>query len=122
MKESVILHKTFQFAVLIVKVCQRLAVEKKEHVLSKQLLRSGTSIGANVEESEGAISKKKFISKLQIAYKEAKEARYWLKLLYATKFIEKSDFEQIFSETDEILKIIVSILKSAKTKNNSSIY
>jgi len=121
MKENVILNKTFQFAILIVKVYQQLTVEKKEFILSKQLLRSGTSIGANVEESEGAFSRKEFIAKLQIAYKEAKETRYWLKLLYATNYLEKTDFELLLTNTEEILKIIVSILKSSKTKENSLI-
>jgi four helix bundle protein len=77
------------------KIYQKLTVEKREFILSKQLLRSGTSIGANIEESEGAFSRKEFISKLQFGYKETKETRYWLKLLYATNYLEKSDFESL---------------------------
>ena len=114
MKENVIVDKTFQFAVRIVKVCQKLSIEKKEFVLSKQLLRCGTSIGANVEESEGGISKRDFIAKLQIAYKETKETRYWLRLLYATDYLEEKDFKSLLSNIEEILKIIVAILKSSK--------
>lgn len=114
MKESIIVSKTFEFAIEIVKVCKKLAVEKKEFVLSKQLLRCGTSIGANVEESQGGISRKEFIAKLQISYKEAKETRYWLKLLHATNYLEETDFKQLLTLIEEILKIIVSILKSSK--------
>lgn len=82
--------------------------------MSKQLLRCGTSIGANVEESEGGYSRKEFILKLQIAYKEAKETKYWLKLLHATNYIEKQEFESLLFQIEEILKIMVSILKSSK--------
>ncbi len=114
MKENVIVNKTFLFAIEIVKVCRCLANEKKEFVLSKQLLRCGTSIGANVEESEGGHSRKEFILKLQIAYKEAKEIKYWLKLLHATNYIDKQEFESLLFQVEEILKIIVSILKSSK--------
>lgn len=116
MHENVIVNKTFQFAILIVRVYQHLSVEKREFILSKQLLRCGTSIGANVEESEGAFSRKEFIAKLQIAYKEAKETRYWLKLLYATNYLEQSHFESLLLDNEEILKIIVSILKSSKNE------
>lgn len=114
MKENVIVNKTFQFAIEIVKVSQKLVVEKKEFVLSKQLLRCGTSIGANVEESEGSVSRKEFIAKLQIAYKEAKETKYWLRLLYATNYLEEPVFKSLLSSNEEILRIIVSILKSSK--------
>jgi four helix bundle protein len=118
MKENVITTKTFQFAILIVNLYQRLTIEKKEFILSKQLLRSGTSIGANVEESEGGVSRKDFIAKLQTAYKEAKETRYWLKLLYATNYLEKSDYDSLLSGIEEILKIIVAILKSSKNEEH----
>ena len=114
MKENVVVNKTFLFAIGIVKVYQKLTAEKKEFVLSKQLLRCGTSIGANVEESEGGVSRKEFISKFQIAYKEAKETKYWLRLLHSTNYIEEQDFKILLSQIDEILKIIVSILKSTK--------
>lgn len=114
MKENIIVNKSFDFAVRIVRVYQKLTIESREFVLSKQLLKSGTSIGANVEEAVGGFSKKDFIAKMQIAYKEAKETKYWLRLLYATDYLDKPDFESLLSDSDEILKILVSILKTSK--------
>jgi four helix bundle protein len=114
MKENIIVNKTFNFAVEVVEIYKKLTNEKKEYILSRQLLRSGTSIGANVEESEGGYSKKEFVAKLQIAYKEAKETRYWLRLLRTTNYLDENDFLSIMLKLDEILKIIVSILKSSK--------
>lgn len=94
---------------------QHLTSDKKEFILSKQILRSGTSIGANTEEAVGSISRKEFIAKLQIAYKEAKETRYWIRLLHNTDYINQSVFQSMSDDCDELLKIIVSILKSTKS-------
>ena len=114
---NVIVDKTFDFAVRIVKLYQQLTTEKKEFVLSKQILRSGTSIGANIEEAVGAISKKEFIAKTQIAYKEARETKYWLKLLLETEYIDKEAFDKMIVNIEEIIRIIVAILKSSKNEN-----
>jgi four helix bundle protein len=114
MKENVIINKSFEFAVKIVKLYQQLTVGKREFVLSKQLLKSGTSIGANIEEAVGGFSRKDFIAKLQIAYKEARETKYWLKLLLATGYVNKPDIETMDNDLNEITKILVSILNTSK--------
>ena len=114
MKDNIIVNKSFDFAVKTVRIYQKLTLEKREFVLSKQLLKSGTSIGANIEEAVGGFSRKDFIAKLQISYKEARETKYWLKLLYVTNYIDKTDSESLLADTEEILKILVSILKTSK--------
>ena len=93
MAENVIVTKSFDFAVKIVKFSFHMQETKKEYVISRQLLKSGTSIGANIEESQGAISKAEFIAKLQISLKEAKEAKYWLRLIQAFGYLFKSKFK-----------------------------
>lgn len=119
--ENVVYEKTYAFAVRVVKCCQYLVNEKKEYVLSKQLLRSGTSIGANLAEANGAISKADFFSaKVSIAYKECQESKYWLSLLKDTGYLEESAFESIYADADELGKILFSILKTTRlntTKN-----
>ena len=112
--DSIITDKSFQFAVRIVKLCKHLRNRKKEYTLSKQLLRSGTSIGANAAEAQQAQSKPDFISKLSIALKETTETKYWLKLLHATEYLTEVEFQSINADCIEIEKILVSILKSAK--------
>ena len=112
--DSIITDKSFQFAVRIVKLCKHLRNTKKEYTLSKQLLRSGTSIGANAAEAKQAQSKPDFISKLSIALKETTETKYWLKLLHATEYLTEVEFQSIHADCIEIEKILVSILKSAK--------
>ena len=112
---NVIVDKSYKFAVRIVRMYQHLTADKKEFILSKQILRSGTSIGANIEEAEGSISKKEFIAKIQIAYKEAKETRYWIRLLNDTEYIDQNTSQSIMADCDELLRIIVSILKSTKS-------
>lgn len=87
MKQNIMVDKSFAFAVRIVKLYQHLVSEKKEYVLSKQLLRSGTSVGANIEESQGGYTKKDFRHKLRISYKEIREVKYWLKIMEATGYI-----------------------------------
>jgi four helix bundle protein len=114
MKENIIVVKSFDFAVKVVKLFRKLTTEKNDWVLSKQFLRSGTSVGANIEEAVGGISKKDFISKLQISYKEARETRYWIRLLFATGYIDKSEHDSFIADIEEIIRIIVSILKTSK--------
>ena len=87
---------------------------KREFILSRQILRSGTSIGANIEEAIGGQFKKDFISKLSIAYKESRETNYWLRILHDTNFITKKEFLSIISDLDEVQKILVSIIKTSK--------
>lgn len=88
--------------------------EKKEYCLSKQILRSGTSIGANIEEASGGQSKKDFLSKLSIAYKEARETRYWLRLLHDTNYINNEMYNSLFNDCEELLKIISKIQTTTK--------
>ena len=112
--ENVIQVKSYAFAVRIVKLYQHLSAEKKEFVLSKQVLRCGTSIGANVEESIGGQSRADFISKLSIAYKEARETSYWLRLLKDTDYLTESQFDSIHADAEELCRIIAAIQKSTK--------
>lgn len=112
--DNVIEEKSFCFAVRIVKLNQYLRTKKKEHVLSKQLLRCGTSIGANIAESQHAQSKADFISKLEISLKETSETKYWLRLMNETGYLSDSEFESIFSDCVELEKILVSIIKTTK--------
>ena len=112
--ENVIEEKSFAFAIRIVNLYKHLTEVKKEFVLSKQLLRSGTSIGANVAEAEQAQSRADFISKLSIALKEASETKYWIKLLSSTNYLTVSESTSILNDCIEIEKILVSIIKSSK--------
>ena len=114
-KENIVVEKSYKFAIRIIKMYQHIAGEKKEFVLSKQILRSGTSVGANLEEASGSISKKEFIAKTQIGYKEAKETLYWLRLLHDTGYIETAAFKSISVDCEELLRIIASILKTSKS-------
>ena len=116
MKENIIKDKNFDFAIRIVKLYQYLSAEKKEFVLSKQLLRSGTSIGAMVREAEHAESKNDFIHKFAIAQKEANEAVYWLELLKATNYLNEKEFATINNDAISILKLITSIIKTTKSQ------
>lgn len=115
-KENVVYHKAYAFAIRVVKAYHYLTSEKREYILAKQLLRSGTSIGANLAEANGAISKADFSSKISIAYKECLEAKYWLSLLKDTGYIEKKLYQSIFSEADEIAKILFAIIKTTRIK------
>jgi four helix bundle protein len=114
MKDNLVHAKSYAFAIRIVRLYQLLAQKKKEFVLSKQLLRSGTSIGANVEEAIGAQSKPDFLSKMSIAYKEARETSYWLRLLKDTGYLTQLEFDSIHAEADELCRIIGSIQKTTK--------
>ena len=114
MKNNVVKIKSFAFAVRIVKLYQYLVDTKKEYVLSKQLLRSGTGVGAMIRESEHAESKADFLHKISIAQKEINETIYWLELLHETKYLKIEEFESINIDAIEIIKLITSILKSIK--------
>ena len=118
-EDNAVAAKSKAFAVRIIKLYQYLREEKKEYTLSKQILRSGTSIGANVREGYRAQSKPDFYSKLGIAMKEADETAYWLELLHETDYIDDSQFESIYADCEEILKILVSITKTQKILPNS---
>jgi len=118
MKENIVKTKSFQFALVIIELYKYLCKKKKEFVISKQILRSGTAIGALVAESEHAQSKKDFINKLAIAQKEANETLYWLELLFASKYLSnKNKYESMTNDLIEIQKIIASIIITSK-KNN----
>ena len=111
---NVVQEKSFAFAIRIVNLHRFLSSEKKEYVLSKQLLRSGTAIGALVREAEHAESKAAFVHKLAIALKEANETEYWIVLLRETNYLTMSESESILSATTELLKLLTSIIKSTK--------
>ena len=115
MKKNLIQEKSFEFALEIVKLYQQL-VGQKEYVISKQLLRSGTSVGAMVRESEHAESKTDFIHKLSIALKEANETEYWLDLLKETNYLSETEYLSLQENIKEILKLLVSIIKTSKQK------
>ena len=114
--DNVIENKSFQFAIRIVRLYKFLCEEKKEYILSKQLLRADTSIGSNVTESQQAQSKPDFVSKISIAIKEASETKYWIKLLGATEYLSENQTKSILDDCVEIEKILVTILKSAKNQ------
>jgi four helix bundle protein len=121
MKENIILNKTFEFAVRIVNLYKYLTTEKKEFVMSKQILRSGTSMGANAEEADSGQSKKDFIAKMEIVLKEGKETRYWLRLLNRTEYIDNKIFDSMLSDCNEIIAIVTAIIVTARKniKNNT---
>lgn len=119
-RDNIVLDKSFAFAVRIVKVYKFLCENKNEFVLSKQLLRAGTSVGANVEEAVGGQSEKDFYAKLCIAYKEARETKYWIRLLYETDYLSNKQNESLQYDCEELLKIIGSIQKTLKTKTRNS--
>lgn len=116
MKDNILKSKSFLFAIRVVKLYKYLAEEKREFVLSKQMLRSGTAIGALIRESEHAESKADFIHKLSISLKEANETEYWLMLLKETDYISQKEFDSINSNIIELLKLLISIIKTSKIK------
>ncbi|MDR1951445.1 MAG: four helix bundle protein [Bacteroidales bacterium] len=113
-KDNIIRDKSYSFALRIVKLYRYLSLEKKEFVLSKQILRSGTAIGALIKESEHAQSKADFINKINIALKEANETEYWLQLLNDSKYLTTKEYKSIYPEIHEIISLLVSILKTSK--------
>ena len=119
MKENVLKEKSFKFAVRVVNFYKYLCEKKKEFVLSKQVLRSGTSVGAMIREAEHAESKVDFIHKLAIAQKEINETIYWLELLKETNYITDTEFRSIHSDALEIIRLITSVIKTIKTKTDN---
>lgn len=117
MKDNVIQNKSYAFSLKIVKLYKKIVDEKREYVLSKQLLRCGTSIGANIEEAIGGQSGKDFYAKLTISYKEARETKYWLRLLKDSDYLEQETANDLLNDVEEILRIIGSIQKTIKKKN-----
>ena len=117
--ENVVRDKSFVFAVRVVKASQFLMQERREYVLSKQFLRSGTSVGANVEEALGGQSDADFISKMNIAYKEARETAYWIRLLQATDYLTNSQAESLLADANELCKILSRILITTKQHRDS---
>jgi four helix bundle protein len=117
--ENVLQEKTYSFALRIIKAYKYLVDDKKEYVLSKQLLRCGTSIGANTEEAIGAQSDNDFYAKLSIVYKEARETHYWLRLLRDSDYFEEKQAKSLLMDCDEILKIVASIIITLKAKKEA---
>ncbi|WP_291114335.1 four helix bundle protein [Flavobacterium sp. UBA6135] len=111
-KENIIVTKSFDFALVIIELYKQLA-EQKEFVISKQLLRSGTSIGANVQEATAAISKKDFTAKMSISSKEARETKYWLQLLDRSKLVDL-DYSKLIDDVDQLINILTAIVKSSQ--------
>ena len=112
--DSILEQKSFRFAVRTVNLCKHLRGTKKEHTLSKQLLRSGTSVGANIAEAQQAQSKADFISKLSIALKETAETKYWIRLLSAPGYLSEQEYRSIFSDCVELEKMLVTSVKTSK--------
>ena len=113
MKENIALEKSFDFAVRIVNLYKHITSNKKEYVLSKQLLRSGTSVGANITEAQRGQSKADFTAKMSIALKEAYETEYWLRLLFKTEYLTASEYESIHKDVSELISLLISICKTA---------
>lgn len=113
MKENVIAIQSYDFAVQIVNLSRKL-IDEREFVISRQILKSGTSIGANVEEAIGGISKKDFRAKMSISYKEARETHYWLRILRDTNYINESEFYPLEKQVTSILRILYRIVESSK--------
>jgi len=116
--QNIILEKSFEFSLKVIETYKYLIKEKKEFVLSKQLLRAGTSIGANIHESLSAESRNDFIHKLNISLKEARETEYWLRLLLESQYLIKEKFDSCFEKLVEIIKILKSIILTTKKRYN----
>ncbi len=114
--KNIVVDKSFDFAVRIVNLYKYLTNEKKEYVLSKQLLRCGTSIGANISESQKAQSLADFTTKMFVALKESNESEYWIKLLYKTEYIDENQFNSLNSDISELINILTSICKTSQEK------
>ena len=117
MKESIVFDKSKSFALRIIALYKYLCNEKREFILSKQLLRSGTSIGANIAEASCAYSSKEFLAKMYIAFKECAETAYWLELLYKAQYLNQPEFDSINTDCTELQKILSSITKTMKTNS-----
>lgn len=114
MSDSPVKDKSYKFAIRIVNVYKHLTETKREYVMSKQMLRSGTSIGANIREANQAESKADFIHKMSIALKESSETEYWLELLRDTQFLEQKEFDSLHKDCEEVLKLLTSIIKTSR--------
>ena len=117
MGKSIILDKSKAFALRVIKLHRCLNEQRNEHLLSKQLLRCGTSIGANAKESVFAQSKADFTAKMFIAQKECAESEYWLELLYESEYISKSEFESVYADCQELMRLIVASTKTLQNKS-----
>ena len=117
MKDNILIDKSIDFASRIVKLCKYLEEDKKEHIISKQIIRSGTSIGANINEAQYGNSKADFISKLHISLKETAETEYWLRLLFKSDYIEEKIFDSLIYDCVELKRILISSINTSK-KNN----
>ena len=115
MSDNISVEKSFAFAVRTVNLYKHLAEKHKEYILSKQLLRSGTSIGANIAEAQRGQSKADFIAKMSIALKEASETHYWLKLLYKTDYLSKSQYERMDTDVNELISLLTAICKTSNS-------
>ena len=113
-KENIVMNKSYAFALRIIKLYKHLIAFQKEYVLSKQVLRSGTSIGALVKEAEHAQSKADFINKMNVALKEANETEYWLMLLKDSEYLDEKSFVSIHADSFELIKLLASIVKTSK--------
>lgn len=117
-KENIVMKKSYAFALRSIRVFKYLQTKKKEYILSKQLLRSGTAIGALIKEGEHAQSKADFLNKMNIALKEANETTYWLELLRDAEYLSNEESQSVLKDAEEILKLLISIVKSTKQSLN----
>ena len=115
MKENILIDKSIDFAARIIKLCKFLEDSKKEHIISKQIIRSGTSIGANINEAQYGNSKADFVSKLHISLKETAETEYWLRLLFKSDYIDDKMFDSLLNDCLEVKKILISSINTAKS-------
>ena len=122
MLKSTVEQKSKQFAIRIIRVYQYLTLEKKEFVLSKQLLRSGTSIGANLAEGECSISKRDFLAKMYISLKECNESLYWLDLLFETDYLSEREYVSLRTDCDELRRMLSSITKTTQYRISNGFY
>ena len=119
-KENIVMNKSKDFALRIIKLYKYLCDNKKEFVLSKQILRAGTSIGANIKEAQSAQSRKDFKSKIYIAYKEANETEYWLELLHESSILEENLYDNLYEDNYEIISLLTSITKTLRKESKIS--
>jgi len=117
---NLVVEKSYDFSVRIAKLYRFLCEKKKENILSRQVLRSGTSIGANVEEAIGGVSRKDFLNKLSIAYKEARETNYWLRILRDVEYLNQNMFDSLIKDCDEVTRIIFSIIRTSRNNDEKS--
>tara|TARA_R110002072_G_scaffold20688_2_gene74809 strand:- start:11110 stop:11487 length:378 start_codon:yes stop_codon:yes gene_type:complete len=116
-RENVIVNRSFDFSVRIIKFCYEMQSQHREYIITKQLLKSGTSIGANIEEAQGAISKKEFIAKTQISLKKAREFVYWIRLIIESQVFKSEKLSFLLNESKKLVYILTKILKSSKLNN-----